>query len=72
MTQQVMHPMVKFQRKIESLVSSNVIKPSDQLWKIAFLYGDDWAYWKGELEDFGFSTKDQINELLLVESWEDS
>ena len=72
MAQQVMHPMVKFQRKVESLVSSNVIKPTDQLWKIAFLYGDDWSYWKEELEDFGFSTKDKINELLVVESWEDS
>ena len=72
MSQQVMHPMVKFQRKVESLVSSNVIKPTDQLWKIAFLYGDDWSYWKEELEDFGFSTKDKINEFLVVESWEDS
>lgn len=72
MSQQVMHPMVKFQRKVGSLVSSNVIKPTDQLWKIAFLYGDDWSYWKGELEDFGFSTKDKINELLVVESWEDN
>lgn len=72
MNQQVMHPMVKFQRKIGSLVSSNVMKPTDQLWKIAFLYGDDWSYWKSELEDFGFSTKDKINDLLVVESWEDS
>ena len=72
MSQQVMHPMVKFQRKIESLVSSNVIKPTDQIWKIAFLYGDDWSYWKEELEDFGFSTKDKIDELLVVETWEDS
>lgn len=72
MTQQVMHPMVKFQKKVESLVSSNVIKPTDQIWKIAFLYGDDWSHWKEELEDFGFSTRDQINELLVVESWEDN
>ena len=72
MSQQVMHPMVKFQRKIESLVTSKVIKPTDQIWKIAFLYGDDWTHWKEELEDFGFSTKDKIDDLLVVESWEDS
>ena len=72
MTQQLMHPMFKFQRKVNSLVASNVVKPNDQLWKIAFLYGDDWSYWKGELEDFGFSTQDSIHDLLVVEAWEDS
>ncbi len=72
MNSQVMHPMVKLQRKISSLVSSKVVKPTDKIWKIAFLYGDDWSHWKSELEDFGFSTQDPINELLMVESWEDN
>ncbi|MGK7888069.1 MAG: DUF4327 family protein [Leptolyngbyaceae cyanobacterium] len=71
MNSQVMHPMVKLQRKVTSLVSSNLVKPTDKIWKIAFLYGDDWNYWKGELEDFGFSTHDSIKDLLIVESWED-
>ncbi len=72
MASTVLHPMVKLQRKISSLVSSNVVKPTDKIWKIAFLYGDDWSYWKSELEDFGFSTHDPIKDLLVVETWEDS
>jgi hypothetical protein len=63
--------MMKFQRKVRSLVESNVIKPTDQLWKIALLYGNEWPYWKRELEDFEFSMQDPISELLAVESWED-
>ncbi|MEO0491460.1 MAG: DUF4327 family protein, partial [Cyanobacteria bacterium J06659_2] len=46
MSQQVVHPMEKFQGKVQSLVSSRLIQPTDRLWKIAFLFGDDWAYWK--------------------------
>lgn len=69
--QAVAHPMMKFQRKVRSLVESNVIKPTDQLWKIALLYGNEWPYWKRELEDFEFSMQDPISELLAVESWED-
>lgn len=72
MASTVLHPMVKLQRKISSLVASNVVKPTDKIWKIAFLYGDDWGYWKSELEDFGFSTHDPIKDLLVVETWEDS
>lgn len=69
--QQVVHPMVKFQRQVQSLVKRNVVKPTDRLWKIAFLFGDEWSYLRKELEDFEFSTQDPISELLAVESWED-
>ena len=71
MAQQVIHPMVKLQRQVKSLVSSNLIKPTDSLWKIAFIYGDEWAYWKKELLDFGFTTQDPVGELLAVEAWEE-
>lgn len=70
-SQPVIHPMAKFQRQVRSLVESKVIKPSDRLWKIALLYGDEWPHWKQELEDFEFSMQDSISDLLAVESWED-
>jgi hypothetical protein len=63
--------MEKLQRKVRSLVDSNVIKPSDSLWKISLLYGDNWPYWKQELLDFGFSMQDPVSELLTVEQWDD-
>jgi len=69
--QTVVHPMVKLQRQVKSLVDSKAVKPTDSIWKIALLYGDDWAYWKKELEDFDFSMRDPIGDLLAVESWED-
>ena len=72
MNQQVAQPMEKFQRQVRSLVESKVIRSTDKLWKIALLYGDDWSYWKKELEDFEFSMQDPIGDLLAVESWEDS
>jgi hypothetical protein len=66
------HPMVKFQRQVESLVKkSKVVRPSDPIWKIAFLFGDDWSHWKQELEEFDFSTQDPIRDLLAVQSWEE-
>lgn len=71
MNQQVIHPMVKFQRQVHSLVKSNIIKPTDSLWKIALLYGDEWPYWKKELLEFGFSMQDPVSELLAVEGWDD-
>jgi hypothetical protein len=71
MINQVAHPMVKLQRKVASLVESNILKPSDSIWKIAFLYGDDWSYWKRELLDFGFTMQDPVSELLLVEAWDE-
>ncbi|MGF1513832.1 MAG: DUF4327 family protein [Elainellaceae cyanobacterium] len=71
MNHPVIHPMVKFQRQVKSLVDSTAVKGSDQLWKIALLYGDDWAHWKAELLEFGFSMQDPIADLLSVETWED-
>jgi len=71
MTQQVTHPMVKFQRQVHSLVEAKIIKPSDSIWKIALLYGDEWSFWKKELLDFGFTMQDPIGELLAVEAWDE-
>lgn len=68
---QVMHPMVKFQRQVQSLVKRKVVKPTDSIWKIAFLFGDEWSHWRKELEDFDFSMQEPISHLLAVESWED-
>ncbi|MDM9383235.1 DUF4327 family protein [Chlorogloeopsis sp. ULAP01] len=71
MNQQVIHPMVKLQRKVQSLVDSKIIKPTDSIWKIALLYGNEWQYWKKELLDFGFSMQDPVSELLAVEAWDE-
>ncbi len=71
MTKQVAHPMLKLQRKVSSLVESNIIKPEDNIGKIALLFGDKWGYWKEELQAFDFSLKDPIEDLLVVEDWDD-
>ena len=71
MLQQVAHPMEKIQRQVRSLVEKKLIKSSDSIWKIALLYGDDWAYWKQELIAFEFSMQDPVSYLLAVESWEE-
>jgi len=71
MTQKVIHPMVKLQRNVQSLIESNIIKPSDSIWKIALLYGNEWQHWKKELLDFGFSMQDPVSELLAVETWDE-
>jgi hypothetical protein len=71
MNQQVIHPMVKLQRQVRSLVESKLIKSTDSIWKIALLYGDEWAYWKQELLAYDFSMQDPVSELLNVESWDD-
>lgn len=71
MTQLVAHPMVKFQRQVHSLVESEVIKPTDSIWKVALLFGKEWAHWKKELIEFGFSVTDPISELLMVEGWDE-
>lgn len=70
-SQKIVHPMEKFQGKVQSLVSSRLIQTTDRLWKIAFLFGDEWHYWKKELEEFEFTMQDTIGELLAVESWEE-
>jgi hypothetical protein len=71
MANQIAHPMVKLQSKVASLVNSNLIKPEDQIWKIALLFGGEWSYWKKELKDFEFSMSDSIDDLLQVEEWEE-
>jgi hypothetical protein len=71
MSQQVIHSMVKLQRQVRKLVDSKLLKPTDSLWKIALLYGDDWEFLKQELLDFDFSMQDPVSALLAVESWED-
>ena len=65
------HPMVKFQRKVRSLVETKAISTEDRLWKIAFIFGDKWAHWKAELEAFDFTMQDKIADLLAVECWEE-
>ncbi|AFZ49503.1 DUF4327 family protein [Dactylococcopsis salina] len=72
MTKQVAHPMVKLQRQVQSLIDSNLLKPTDSIWKIALLYGNEWSYWKNELLEFGFSTQDPVQELLLVDEWDEN
>lgn len=71
MNQQVTHPIVKLQRQVRSLVEKKLLKPTDSLWKIALLYGDDWAYWKQELHAYDFTTHDPVSDLLMVEDWDD-
>lgn len=71
MAQSVIHPMVKFQHHVRSLVESKIIKPTDSIWKIALLFGNEWGYWKQELLDFGFSMQDPVSELLAVEAWDE-
>jgi len=70
-SRKVVHPMEKFQRQVQSLVKRNIVKPEDSIWKIALLFGDEWSHWKRELEDFDFSTKDPISDLVAVGSWEE-
>jgi hypothetical protein len=71
MNQQVLHPMVKLQRQVQKLINSKLLKPTDSIWKIALLYGDDWSYLKQELLAYDFSMQDPVSDLLAVESWED-
>jgi len=71
MSQKVIQPMVKFQRQVHSLVTSDIIKPTDSIWKIALLYGDEWPYWKQQLLEFDFSMQDPVSELIAVEAWDE-
>jgi Domain of unknown function (DUF4327) len=70
-TTQVAHPMVKFQKQVRSLVDSKLVKPTDSLWQIALIFGDDWKHWKHELLEFDFTMQDPIGDLLAVENWEE-
>lgn len=63
--------MVKLQRQVQKLINSKLLKPTDSIWKIALLYGDDWSYLKQELLAYDFSMQDPVSDLLAVESWED-
>ena len=71
MTKQVAHPMVKLQRQVQSLINAKLLKPTDSIWKIALLYGNEWSYWKNELLEFGFSMQDPVQELIAVDEWDE-
>lgn len=71
LTQQTLHPMVKLQQKLSSLINSKIVKPTDSISKIALLYGNEWSYWKSELHSFGFSMQDSIAEIVEVEAWDE-
>ncbi|AFZ46147.1 hypothetical protein Cyast_0164 [Cyanobacterium stanieri PCC 7202] len=68
---QVIHPMVKLQQKVVSLVNSEIIKPNDSIGKIALLFGDQWSFFKSELVAYGFSMQDPVSDILVVETWDD-
>jgi hypothetical protein len=68
---QVLHPMVKLQQKVSSLVNSQIIQPHDNIGKIALLFGDEWKFLKSELLAFGFSMQDPIIDLIVVEKWDE-
>ncbi len=68
---QVLHPMVKLQQRVSSLVNSRIIQPDDNIAKIALLFGDDWSFLKSELLAYGFSLQDPVSDVLVVEQWND-
>jgi hypothetical protein len=68
---QVVHPMVKLQQRVASLVNSRVIQADDHIAKIALLFGREWSFLKSELLAYGFSLQDPVKDLLVVETWDD-
>jgi hypothetical protein len=68
---QVIHPMVKLQQRVSSLVNSRIIQPDDPIAKIALLFGNEWSFLKSELLDYGFSLQDPVEDLLVVQKWDD-
>lgn len=70
-TKQVIHPMVKLQQKVSSLVNSQIIQPHDSIGKVALLFGNEWSFLKSELLAFGFSMQDPVCDLLVVEKWDE-
>ena len=68
---QVIHPMVKLQQRVASLVNSRIIQPDDNLAKIALLFGSEWSFLKSELLAYGFSLEDPVRDLLVVQTWDD-
>jgi len=67
----LLHPMVKLQQKVSSLVNSKIIKPTDNIGKIALLFGDKWSFYKSELIAFGFSMQDPVRDLMVVQQWDE-
>ncbi len=67
----VLHPMSKLQRQVQSLVDSGKLQPSDAIWKVGFLFRDNWSHWKEELLDFEFTMQDPIQSFLDVEDWDE-
>jgi len=47
-----------------------IIKPTDSIWKIALLYGNEWPHWKQELLEYSFA-QDPVSDLLAVEAWDE-
>jgi hypothetical protein len=70
-TKQVIHPMVKLQQKVSSLVNAKILQPHDSIGKVALLFGNEWSFLKSELLAFGFSMQDPVSDLLVVENWDD-
>ena len=68
---QVIHPMVKLQQRVASLVNSRIIQPDDNIAKIALLFGSEWSFLKSELLAYGFSLEDSVRDLLVVQTWDD-
>ena len=68
---QVLHPMVKLQQRVSSLVNSRIIQPDDNIAKIALLFGSEWSFLKSELLAYGFSLQDPVRDLLVVQTWDD-
>ena len=68
---QVLHPMVKLQQRVSSLVNSRIIQPDDNIAKIALLFGNEWSFLKSELLAYGFSLQDPVRDLLVVQTWDD-
>ena len=68
---QVLHPMVKLQQRVSSLVNSRIVEPKDDIAKVALLFGNDWSFLKSELLAYGFSLEDPISDLLVVQKWDD-
>lgn len=68
---QLIHPMVKLQQKVSSLINSQIIQPNDSIGKIALLFGEQWSFYKSELIAFGFSMQDPVKDLVVVERWDE-
>ena len=68
---QLLHPMVKLQQRVSSLVNSRIIQPDDSIAKIALLFGNEWSFLKSELLAYGFTLQDPVSDVLVVQRWDD-